>query len=171
MNAAHHSDFLCFLSFAAVLALVTAVLLGARAVRARAYRRPAGTRRAPWPGGGVPAAARARRRAGGFTAAAEATRVVEVVCGIVFGNAGGVAVAAGFADVRRASGAGHTGDHSRAWMTRPDQSAPWPLARWARLRMPFDNQLLGRTADAASALVARISASSRSRPRIAAEAW
>jgi hypothetical protein len=66
---------------------------------------------------------------------------------------------------------GQTGDHSRAWTTSPDQSAPCPRARCARVRMPFDNQLLGRTADAASALVARISALSRSCPRIAAEAW
>ncbi|KJE21673.1 hypothetical protein FF36_04008 [Frankia torreyi] len=66
---------------------------------------------------------------------------------------------------------GQTGDHSAACATSPDQSAPWPLARFASERIPFDNQLLGRTAEAASALVARISASSRSRDRIAADAW
>ncbi len=66
---------------------------------------------------------------------------------------------------------GHTGDHSRACATSPDQSAPLSLARFASERIPLDSQLLGRTAEAASALVARISASSRSRARIAADAW
>ncbi len=66
---------------------------------------------------------------------------------------------------------GHTGDHSRACATRPDQSAPLSLARFASERIPLDSQLLGRTAEAASALVASISASSRSCARIAADAW
>ncbi|EFC84741.1 hypothetical protein FrEUN1fDRAFT_2192 [Parafrankia sp. EUN1f] len=49
-----------------------------------------------------------------------------------------------------------TGAHSRAWATRPAQSAPRRRARVASDMIPLVSQAVGRTAEVASARVASV---------------
>lgn len=150
-----HSDIFLFLVALVVLAVLVVVLAGllvARSLRTGLDRRRVTTT--------LPAR-------GELPAALPSLGPAPAAKNIGFG-------AAGISGRRCATGQpvnGHTGDHSRACATSPDQSAPLSLARFASERIPLDSQLLGRTAEAASALVARISASSRSCARIAADAW